>query len=794
LSVLKKALVGAMRSKVEGRAGKVFKILNSTQDRKSLNLACEGAVQELWPTLLYPAKQKTKYVTAAELKILIEESKHQREFIPEQKRYKNIDDDPVRIVNYALVEYMFKKAGKTRLLNFYQVYERMFDIKTLGSLGDFMKIRGPAAHSDWKIFVDAKSLFGYGDIADFKAVDEYIRGWTQTPFQPLWHGERDDESYYAAFKKASDAIMEHSTVSLPNEVSLETFVSDLAMMGTTGSGFNPDEKQTFDTNFENEQVKHLKNKYTMAASMTVEKKLIKMKQKKPQISNVSQKIELKPKFRLIVSGEFWLSMKMRFVRQWLNRWLAGTGWSTLWSTKEQNWDMWNKSCDFSKGVKVPLDQTKFDWHANKKQLNILLLSIRRVIEKYASDPEMLEVMDAIIVAMQSGKIIFEGHKYDWNNGILSGWDWTAFLDTYMNYVEFQMALEVSNTYVKTTVDWVNVQGDDQNIQTDDWVSALAYWAAMESMNVDVNPTKNFFSSVHNEYLRKGCDSAGLNGYPLRMVNSICWHYPGSPFQQDKIAKLRNIWDNWIKLGERIGADLTELFIEDALGAKISSDIVHKFPNIPKVLGGGGRTPHKFYSFVTSGGQWKLKPTITGAPGYKDFQIRFGEYQSRELENWMLDVAGVADHTKTTELKTEVETILETEKSIDPSPFYFNKLVKLDKTKRIEGYPPDVIMGSGDEFMRKVFPYVDSFVQQHRAPKTWIYDYLTGRTKVVSPPVEGLSEEFASILWSQYSDSIYSAMFTKRVINDKWKRLNYFAELEFGSFVKAKGLRPYKMLG
>jgi hypothetical protein len=533
----------------------------------------------------------------------------------------------------------------------------------------------------------------------------------------------------------------------------------------------------------------------MAASMSMEKKKKRMFEHKYQKAKVSQKLELYPKMRIIVSGEFWLSMRMRWIRTWFDRWLADTGWSTLWSSKTQMWEMWNKSCNMKSGVKCPLDQAKFDWHANKEQLRIILNSMKKVLVSSCGDEEMVQVMDAIIFAMKEGEILYEGKSYPWNSGILSGWDWTALLDTMMNYTEYLMAVKFANQIVQTDINWINVQGDDQNVEMKDWSSTLTYWAAMESMNIDVHPSKNFFSDTHNEYLRKGMDKSGLNGYPLRMVNSMCWHYPESPFERDPLEKIKNLWSSWEKLGERMNQDLTEYFYKDTEGAKISKNLVEAFVHMSRANGGAGVQPITSNRFEIEGGNWIAKPVIKDAPGYKDFQLRFGEYQSRELENWMLAAVSTPDFTKKgQELKREKELIIVKDEEIKPKSFLFVKGVKMPRPSKIEGYPDQVIMGSNDALMKKIFPNVDMYVDQGRAPKRWIYDYLVGKVTDVTPKVKGLSVEMSSLLWSQYSPSMYNAMYVQKTTPRKWEALNTYAERSFGIFAETQRLTMYRMLG
>jgi hypothetical protein len=777
----------------EGRAMKVLNFMKQNSENQNNKLAKEISIW-LIPKLEKPEARKLTYWSYVEVKEIVKTARLKHYYYPKQEQYKEIEGDIIRTLNYALTEKVFRKAGKLKLLEKYQLYERMFDIKSLKNLSDYMKIGGPNVEKDWKLLVNCDTLFGWGEPAEKETIIEAIKGWTSIPYEPWWKGKIDDTKYYEEFKTASEKMLRWRTDEEPNTLDLETFLDAIPLMGTTGSGYNPVDKATMEVTAYDEKLKISNNKYKMAASMSTEKKKIRMKEMRHQKAKVSQKLELYPKMRIIVSGEFWLSMRMRWVRQWIDKWLKGSGWSTLWSTKKQLWEMWNKSTNMTEGVKCPLDQAKFDWHANKKQIKIMLESILSLIQAKANDKEMEEVMKSIIYAMEEGQILYEGVSYPWNSGILSGWDWTAMLDTMFNYTEFLMAIKIANEYSPTKINWVNVQGDDQNIETKDWRSTLSYWAAMESMNIDVHPSKNFFSDKHNEYLRKGMDEKGSNGYPLRMINSMVWHYPGSPFERKPTEKLKNLWSNWAKLGERLNTDLTQMFYEDARGAKIKKEFIEAYPHMARTAGGAGIKPLNDLMFKNEGGFWLIKPKIGKAPGYEDFQHRFGEYQSRELENWMLGAVNTPDHTKEHELKQEEETELMERPKWKEKNFIMTKGVRMPKIGHITGFPTQVMFGSSDEFMRKIFPGIDSFTDHGRAPKRWIYDMLLGKVKDVTPRVDGLSDEMASLLWSQYSPSMYNAMYVQKTTPNKWDSLNLFAENHFNDFVHNNKLSPYTMVG
>lgn len=568
----------------EDKGVKILEYLgNKIKDNRE---ALEIAVGQLvlgFNTKLKKVRSKARfYISRQELKELISEANLKHMYIPNQEVFLDIDRDPIRIVNYATVEEIFSQAGLLEKLRRYRVYERMFDQSDLKNLSEFMKMAGPKADPDWRLFVNIETLFGWRQADQGEQVWAKVLDWIDNDFKPTL-GRLGDEVYYAWLEDAAREML-RSGHKVRDPMSLEEFCSNIPMMGTAGSSFCPEDAIDVRIMFKGDEIGFDKNKYAMTLSMTLGHRIARMTEKRRQKAKVSTKMEFFPKQRIIVSGDYWTSMKMRFIRQWLDLWLEGTGWSTLWQSSEQNLDMWTRLATLE-GKKVPIDQSAFDHHAVKRQLRTIMNVIRELLVAEATE-EYVTVMDAVMYAMEEGLVIYKSGdkiwKHKWVTGILSGWDWTALLDTMLNYCQYLIAKRLCREEYGIVIETkeINVQGDDQNFVTATWTQALAYWAAMDAQNLDVNPQKNFFSEDHNEYLRKGGTSEGINGYPMRMVNGMCWVYPGSRDKYDNMTKMKNICDNWEKLGQRMGCNLDKLMVQDLKGAKIPRVLYSNYKNAP----------------------------------------------------------------------------------------------------------------------------------------------------------------------------------------------------------------------
>lgn len=717
-----------------------------------------------------------KFFTRAQVLAMAKERGLKHLYIPKRNAFLNINDDVVRIVNYATLSQIFKEAGKDGILEKYQIYYRMFDQPRLKEVSQYLKGAGPDADPDWRLLVDCETLFGWRPTEGGREIWEKVKNWVNNDFSPSLGV--DDHQYEQYLRAAMQELLKPGPRSKKNDMTLQEFCQNVSLMGTSGSSFCPEDKTDIAVTYKGANIDIDKNKYATTLSMDTNERVARMRQMLRQKAKVSIKTELYPKVRLIVSSDYWTSMKMRYIRTFLDDWLRESGWSTLWSSKTQLFDMWRKSCT-DEGLNVPIDQTAFDHKVNKhKQIRIILDEIRMLIRREGNQDQK-DIMETVIYAMEKGKVYYNApdgkYSTDWESGILSGWDWTALLDTMLNYCEYliaKMYLKDKHNYELDTR-LINVQGDDQNFKTNNYESGLRYWLAMCCQGLDINPAKNFFSHNHNEYLRKGMTKENINGYPSRMVNAMCWVYPGSRDKYDTLTKLKNMCDKWVKLGERMNTDLTTLLSDDLKGAKIPKNLCRAYIHSPVTLGGLGVNPTNNKKMESMPGEWQGNVHIESA-GYEEFINRFGKYQSRELKRWVISALNATPALeKANALTPSSFGISNTE--IKPYPFKITIIDKLRTLRNHSDIPTSLVFGSSDELLEHVFPDVKKYIQMGRAPKTWIYDFLLGRLTVPNPGTKALSKEFFSMAAIPYHNSLYSAMYYKRMQRNKWLSLSLYYE-------------------
>lgn len=729
-------------------------------------------------------------ITAKEAYDMIEDAKGLKHLYKFRGPVKLIGDDALLSLNLAFYVQSVSRTGRQFPLD---PYDYCGSYKSLKSLSTWALRSGPRV-KNFELLVGIDQMFGWRPDKNYDPGED-VKSWVNKKFKPNYLGSED--KFYHKFREKVREILRWKNKPQEMKTSPQDYCTNLADTGTAGSAFDPGGPRM---EFEADGVtkKTYNNKFAKSAALSLENKMNRLFSKVRQKCKVSTKLEIYPKVRLIVSSDFNTSLKMRYIDIWLKEWMAGNSLSTLWLGNRERFDMW---CQFTElnSWACPIDQTAFDHNVSKLMVQIINEELKSLIQDYAVNGEqMVEVMDTIIYALDGGDIIWEykGQKFktQYENGVLSGWQWTAFYDTVVNIAEHKMAIDLLNELnIEISVLMFNAQGDDQCVRLKTARSCLAYWAALSSMGLEIHITKNFFSKDHDEYLRRYTDGKASNGYPARMVNSMLWLYPGTNQERDPLVRLTNITTNWKKYSERLKIEFTrieDLFRSDAKGAKIKADDIEHYLTTSRTRGGSGlKATNTRVRMEVSGGKYSRSIDLDSGEGYRQFKLRYGEYQNRELDDWCFNVMAVPESIKnkegeTIELKTKTTTEVIEDAEINPLPYVFAEDAIVALPEKIEDFPYNTIFATNKELICKLFPTYEQFRKQNHAPDQWIRDVLAGKEKPISPRVDGLSEEFSSLLFSRYSRSMYVAMLTKQTRKpEKWNRLQLYAEREFSDFVR-----------
>jgi hypothetical protein len=204
--------------------------------------------------------------------------------------------------------------------------------------------------------------------------------------------------------------------------------------------------------------------------------------------------------------------------------------------------------------------------------------------------EILHVMRQIIIDISTGVVMVGKHILKYLNGVLSGWRWTALIDTLVNSGE----LNAVSDYVKEQLDiepkvGLDVeQGDDIRLLTINYSAAVMIWYAYTKAKFNVNPSKFFISDKVDEFLRQVTDGYSIHGYPARACTALVWRNPVSRELLNGEERIREACGSWNQFFNRQKFRSDKIMVRDLAGAnKISQDQVQSLLDSPACVGGLG---------------------------------------------------------------------------------------------------------------------------------------------------------------------------------------------------------------
>lgn len=542
-------------------------------------------------------------------------------------------EDPGRTVAYHLYRRSLLAAGKEKLIKKYKLDERAQNVEDLQALSGWAKKKGPDADVDWRYLVDLHRLNDFIKPPDIDEFKEDIRDWVQRRVKHEWNG--DEEEWYKRYEKTNLAVLMRSGRMPDKIITVDEFIQNGDLWCTSGSGFEPDaEKLKIYDKKRNVTEEVKKNKWSVRWGLSNYKTKRLLFKKRKQICKAVQKSE-PAKVRAVISSDLGLYLKMTYVSTFLENILRGRQDSTLWMSADDRNGLWQKMA-YDGTWRMPLDQSEFDKNVTLRQVLITIKNIKKCVKYYGADDTILEIMDLIEYALDGGYVLVGDERIDIKNGVLSGWRWTALLDTLVNLTELDMAQDWvrENSGIDPGVVALNAQGDDDWLKLKTRQGGIALWLAYESFGLGVNPGKFFLDTRRDEYLRRVMDKNVITGYPARSVASICFRNPVSEKETVGAGRVRSSFGKWKLFAER--SDITfydswfyRKFLQDCVqGTKgLTKEIVESYVNLSSLAGGIGLDGGRIYSTEIPGNSM-LEPAdmdILGE-GYKEwmsFSERYG---------------------------------------------------------------------------------------------------------------------------------------------------------------------------
>lgn len=154
-----------------------------------------------------------------------------------------------------------------------------------------------------------------------------------------------------------------------------------------------------------------------------------------------------------------------------------------------------------------MDQSNFDGHQSKGTILAVLRAIGDTLKrKMSHSHDIVLVWNAMMRGIETlGAMVHCGrYRFTWENGVPSGWRWTALIDTLLNIASFRIITRWlrESTGLPFVTNFFRAQGDDVIFtSTSVWEVQLIIHA-YNIFGYEVHPHKTFISRHRAEFLRR----------------------------------------------------------------------------------------------------------------------------------------------------------------------------------------------------------------------------------------------------------------------------------------------------
>lgn len=459
--------------------------------------------------------------------------------------------------------------------------------ENLKSLGSWYKALGNDSSKNWRYFVNLETLGGYhhgNDQGWSEEIRDWVGGTSPVTTDPVWR-----EDFVTGVRQF--VALEFSGSSRRRDLTFKEFLADPELWATSGATHLRKKVQLTRRG----RVRTVPySKWVTALASSVEDLYKYASRAEFQFNKAIKKRET-GKVRAVVGGDDALYLKMAYFSHRFEG-LATGSLTSLFMTPLQLSEYWRGDVErVARGeVFCPVDQSQFDHVPDKEMIAAAIESLRTLCVKSREDERLFE---AIKYAVSGGVVQVRGdgpsstEEIRYEKGIVSGWRWTALLDTMINYGEWFACNEVVKRRGFRSSDRPVVQGDDDTLTVPNVASGVALLASYADAGLKVNPSKNFIASDRNEYLRNVVSGVEVRGYPARSVNSLCWRNPINSDPPKGPWRAQEIVSQWLTLQARSGVDVWDWMLDDLVGATGESrEILTLWLHTPASVGGLGFLP------------------------------------------------------------------------------------------------------------------------------------------------------------------------------------------------------------
>lgn len=347
------------------------------------------------------------------------------------------------------------------------------------------------------------------------------------------------------------------------------------------------------------------------------------------------------KIRPVVKTGNEVNRKMNYLSSVLEVGLHGSPLSTLFAGEKGNelidYGLIRASRNNSLW-KVPLDQGGFDQHQSKPSIERIFRAIGRTVIKRVAHPDITATWTALYESLFSkgARVILGNKEWVWQNGLPSGWRWTAILDTLLNIASFRVIKRVAAARLgrQIYIGDFHAQGDDVIFTATDLHAIQLIIDTYGKIGYEVHPMKTYISRTRGEFLRRSYEPEGVTGYLARSLLNIRYK---NPIQSSPLTPGERLYSqlsqlHLVSLRNAKPDVCADMFVEWADQQRLDTAKAASYALTPNAVGGCGLDPlsamgsrlrtysdNKWYTMVVSKEMRTIKASL-GAWGERFSRI------------------------------------------------------------------------------------------------------------------------------------------------------------------------------
>lgn len=319
------------------------------------------------------------------------------------------------------------------------------------------------------------------------------------------------------------------------------------------------------------------------------------------------------KIRYVIVADERSYLQMTYISDYFEQLIAHNDQSTLFMAQEQIHLMKIQLCKLlANGTygMLPLDQSEFDHQPSMDDIIACLDLIDSMLPERFEYHHVLSILKRELIYgtqihLPDNSVIT--HK----KGILSGWRWTALIDTLINIATFNLVVHyiVDNIDMNFYPVMFNAQGDDDLIVLDNTQWCLLMVKIYEQFGIKVNIKKFFISSDYHEYLRIVYSKSGSKGYPARSIVSLLINSPINADPPAGFSRARQQATNWYIAMNRGCVVKPDMIRDISKGNSLSPEETELWLHTPACVGGFGAYPESDTWLAISDGFWEYSGSL-----------------------------------------------------------------------------------------------------------------------------------------------------------------------------------------